>query len=189
MLAVADCSPYDEQYQACDAFHVFSYVLPAADGCRDDRFGSVLPGVIQQHAKLRKIRDCVQRSAVKRRVSPFGCLGLSFGRPAISLQNPLQASVEFYKIIIRPALFFPDSLPESVPRRQNPAGGSADRKDSRIAPDSERTFCFPGGIFPPIPGASAGRCAGGRAGERQGPENSSGPCLSSIAHFPIRGRR
>ena len=27
MLAVADCSPYDEQYQACDAFHVFSYVF------------------------------------------------------------------------------------------------------------------------------------------------------------------
>ena len=99
--------PYDEQYQACDAFHVFSYVFTGRDGCRDDRFGSVLPGVIQQHAKLRKIRDCVQRSAVKRRVSPFGCLGLSFGRPAISLQNPLQASVEFYKIIIRPALFFP----------------------------------------------------------------------------------
>ncbi len=167
-------------------FMCFRMFLPAADGCRDDRFGSVLPGVIQQHAKLRKIRDCVQRSAVKRRVSPFGCLGLSFGRPAISLQNPLQASVEFYKIIIRPALFFPGLLSESVLRRQNPAGGSADRKDSRIAPDSERTFLFSWRYFPAYFGSIGRAMCGGRAERGRGRETCPAPA-SLRCTFPYSG--
>jgi len=107
-----------------------------------------------------------------------------------SFRNFLAKSVtgkrRILQIIIRPALFFPDSLPESVPRRQNPAGGSADRKDSRIAPDSERTFLFSWRYFPAYFGSIGRAMCGGRAERGRGRETFPAPA-SLHCTFPYSG--